>query len=61
VTVPPSLYGDEDFASFDDGRVSAFAFVGDDLYAADVVADGAGATEAELRDLCLRLLELALD
>lgn len=58
---PLDGYGDEAFASFADGRASAFAFVGDDLYAADVIADGTGAAEADLRDLCLQLLDLALD
>jgi hypothetical protein len=58
---PLDGYGDEAFSSTIAGRASAFAFVGDDLYAADVVADGTGATEADLRDLCLQLLELALD
>jgi len=64
--VPPGYeaidgFGDEAFASSGPGRASAFAFVGDDLYAADVVADGTGATEAEVRDLCLQLLRLTLD
>jgi hypothetical protein len=64
--VPPRYepldgYGDEAFVSSSDSRVSAFAFVGDDLYAADVIADGTNATAADLRDLCLQLLELALD
>ena len=58
---PLDGYGDEAFSSISAGRASAFAFVGDDLYAADAVADGTGATEADLRDLCLQLLELALD
>lgn len=58
---PLDGYGDEAFRSSTGGRASTFAFVGDDLYAADVVADGTGATEAELRELCLRLLELTLD
>jgi hypothetical protein len=58
---PLDGYGDEAFASFSAGRASAFAFVGDDLYAADAVADGTGATEADLRALCLQLLELSLD
>ena len=39
---PLDGYGDEAFASSSDSRASAFAFVGDDLYAADVVADGTG-------------------
>jgi len=65
-TTPPGYeplagYGDEAFASSDDGQASAFAFVGADLYAADVVAPGTGASEADLRDLCLQLLRLALD
>lgn len=58
---PLDGYGDEAFAATEVGRASAFAFVGDDLYAADVVADGGNASNAELRDLCLQLLELALD
>jgi len=58
---PLDGYGDEAFVSSAGRRASAFAFVGDDLYAADVVADGAGAAEADLRDLCLQLLELALN
>ena len=53
--------GDEAFVSSDDGQASAFAFVGSDLYAADVVAPGTGATEADLRALCLQLLRLTLD
>jgi hypothetical protein len=57
---PLAGYGEEAFAAFGPGRASAFAFVGDDLYAADVVADGTGATEEELRTLCLELLDLAL-
>jgi hypothetical protein len=44
-----------------EGRASAVAFVGADLYAADVVADDRSATEDELRVLCLQVLELALD
>ncbi|MEA2901414.1 MAG: hypothetical protein QOH36_1301 [Actinomycetota bacterium] len=65
-TTPPGYepldgYGDEAFASSDDGQASAFAFVGNDLYAADVVAPGTGATEADLRDLCLQLIRLAID
>ena len=63
--VPPGYepldgYGDEAFVSSDEGQASALAFVGNDLYAADVVAPGTGATEAELRGLCLQLLRLAL-
>lgn len=58
---PLDGYGDEAFASTSPGRASAFAFVGDDLYAADVVADGTDATDTDLRDLCLQLIELALD
>ncbi len=58
---PLAGYGDEAFASFTDGRASAFAFVGDDLFAADVIADGTDASEADLRDLCLQLLDLSLD
>lgn len=58
---PLDGFGDEAFVSTDEGRASAVAFVGDDLYAVDVVADGTGATEADLRDLCLQLLGLALD
>ncbi len=54
-------YGDEAFGSFESGRASAVAFLGDDLHAADVVADGTGSTEAELRDLCLQVLEKTLD
>ena len=53
-------YGDEAFEATGGGRASAVAFVGDDLYAADVVADGAGVTDDELRTLCLQVLELAL-
>ncbi len=64
--VPPGYepldgYGDQAFVSSDDGQASAFAFVGNDLYAADVVAPGTGAAEADLRALCLQLLRLALD
>ncbi|HEX7277487.1 MAG TPA: hypothetical protein VF244_08955 [Acidimicrobiales bacterium] len=64
--VPPGYeplagYGDEAYASSDDGQASAFAFAGSDLYAADVVAPGTGATEADLRALCLQLLRLTLD
>lgn len=58
---PLGGYGDEAFASSDDGQASAFAFVGNDLYAADVVAPGTGATEADLRNLCLQLLRMTLD
>ena len=58
---PLNGYGDEAFVSSDDGQASAFAFVGGDLYAADVVAPGTGATEADLRALCLQLLRLTLD
>lgn len=58
---PVDGYGQEAFASTSDSRASAFAFVGDDLYAADVVADGTNATAADLRDLSLQLLGLALD
>ena len=58
---PLDGYGDEAFVSSDDGQASAFAFVGNDLYAADVVAPGTGATEADLRALCLQLLRLTLD
>ena len=58
---PLAGYGDEAFVSSDDGQASAFAFVGSDLYAADVVAPGTGATEADLRALCLQLLRLTLD
>lgn len=58
---PLDGYGDQAFASTGSGRASAFAFVGDDLYAADVVADGTDASETDLRGLCLQLLELALD
>ncbi|MEA2828437.1 MAG: hypothetical protein QOG43_2876 [Actinomycetota bacterium] len=58
---PLDGYGDEAFVSTDDGQASAFAFAGDDLYAADVVAPGTGAAEADLRNLCLQLLRLALD
>lgn len=54
-------YGDMAYESVAPGRASAFAFVDDDLYAADVVADGTGATDAELRALCLELLNLTLD
>jgi hypothetical protein len=58
---PLDGYGDQAFASTSASRASVFAFVGDDLVAADVAADGTNATEADLRDLCLQLLELALD
>jgi hypothetical protein len=58
---PLDGYGDDAFVSSDDGQASAFAFVGNDLYAADIVAPGTGAIEADLRDLCLQLLRLALD
>jgi len=44
-------YGDEAFLAAGNGRASAFAFVGNDLYAA---------SEVNLRDLCLQLLELSL-
>jgi hypothetical protein len=57
---PIDGYGDEAYASSTDGRASAFAFVGEDLYAADVVADGTGATAGELRSLALVMLDLAL-
>lgn len=64
--VPPGYerldgYDEPVYGSVVPGRANAFAFVGDDLYAADVMADGTGATEAELRTLCLQLLELTLD
>jgi hypothetical protein len=61
---PLAGYGDEAYTSTVAGRANAFAFVGDDLYAADVVIDGAtgpGTTEADLLDLCLQLLALTLD
>jgi hypothetical protein len=58
---PLDGYGDLAYEAIGDGRASAFAFVGDDLYAADVVADGTSATGDDLRGLCLQLLELALD
>ena len=58
---PLDGFGDEAFASTGNGRASAFAFSGDDLYAADVVANGTDAAEGDLRNLCLQLLELALD
>jgi hypothetical protein len=58
---PLDGYGDEAFASTSNGRASAFAFAGDDLHAADVVADGTDATAADLRALCLQLLQLTLD
>ena len=61
---PLDGYGDEAYTSTVPGRASAVAFVGDDLYAADVVVDGAtgaGAADADLLDLCLRLLALTLD
>ena len=65
VEVPPGLepidgYGDEAFGSFNADRASCIAFAGDDLYAVDVTAPGTGATEGELRDLCLQLLDRAL-
>lgn len=58
---PLDGYGEEAFTSTSDTRASAFAFVGNDLYATDVVADSTNTTEADLRDLCLQLLDLALD
>jgi hypothetical protein len=61
---PLDGYGDEAYTSTIPGQANAFAFVGDDLYAADVVIDGAtgpGAAEADLLDLCLQLLALTLD
>ena len=57
---PVDGYGDEAFLSTEAQRVSAVAFVGNDLYAVDVTSDGGGGRE-DLRDLCLQLLELALD
>ena len=58
---PLDGYGDEAFVLSDDGQASALAYVGDDIYVADVVAPGTGATEADLRALCLQLLRLTLD
>jgi len=60
---PLDGYGDEAYTSTVPGRASAVAFVGDDLYAADVVVDVVvdGATDADLLDLCLQLLALTLD
>lgn len=57
---PLNGFGDEAFQSTSGGRASAVAFLGDDLYAADVVADSTNTTDDELRTLCLQLLELAL-
>lgn len=54
---PLEGYGDEAFSSSMPGRASAFAFVGDDLHAVDVFADG---VDDDLRQLCLQLLELVL-
>ncbi len=54
---PLDGYGDEAYLSTQPGRASAFAFVGDDLYAADVVADGA---TDDLQALCLEVLALTL-
>ena len=54
---PLDGYGDEAYLSVQPGRTSAFAFVDDDLYAADVVADGSA---ADMQALCLQLLDLAL-
>jgi hypothetical protein len=58
---PLDGYGDAAYESIGPGRASAIAFVDEDLYAADVAADGTGTTEPELRALCLELLELAFD
>jgi hypothetical protein len=61
---PLEGYGDEAYALVIPGRASAVAFVGEDLYAADVVATddgGGGASEDELSALSLELLTLALD
>lgn len=58
---PVEGYGDEAFEATGEGRASAVAFVGDDLYAADVVTGGTSATDDDLRNLCLQLLELALE
>jgi hypothetical protein len=55
---PLDGYGDEAHVSSQPGRASAVEFVGDDLYAADVVADGAA---LPMKDLCLQVLALALD
>lgn len=57
---PIDGYGEEAFGSFNADRASCIAFAGDDLYAVDVTAPGTGATEGELRDLCLQLLDRAL-
>lgn len=58
---PLAGYGDEAFGSFEPGRASAVAFVGDDLHAVDVAADGTSSTDADLREPCLQLLERTLD
>lgn len=54
---PIDGYGDEAHVSSQAGRASAVAFVGDDLYAADVVSDG---DNPDLQALCLQVLTLAL-
>jgi hypothetical protein len=56
---PIAGYGDEAFVSATDRRGNAVAFVGNDVYAVDVVVDGT-AEAAQLRDLALRLLQVAL-
>jgi hypothetical protein len=58
---PVDGYGDEAYTSSAPGRANAFAFVGDDLHAADVVADGAPTDDAADLDLALQLLALTLD
>lgn len=54
---PLDGYGDDAYLSSAPGRASAIAFVGNDLYAADVVADGA---DDDLSSVCLGVLRLAL-
>jgi len=54
---PIDGYGDEAHLMRQSGRASAVAFIGDDVYAADVVAD---VDDPDLQELCLRVLTLAL-
>lgn len=58
---PLDGYGDDAYTSSAPGRASAVAFVGDDLYAADAVTDTADTNDTALHDLCLQVLDLALD
>ncbi len=51
-------YGDEAYVSTSNGRASAIGFVGNDLRAVDV--SGPGVDAATLRDLALRVLDLAV-